>query len=145
MPKKEIEQLKHIIYASRPLGFDEDTVNQILKISRKNNPSIGVTGLLICGEELYLQILEGPMDAVDKIFNKIKIDNRHDNVKILKESSIDFRLFASWAMRSHELNIVRRDTDNFILDLIERLSPSEAFNLFNDLSKEFDQLDYTHK
>ena len=27
MPKKEIEQLKHIIYSSRPLGFDEDTVN----------------------------------------------------------------------------------------------------------------------
>ena len=85
------------------------------------------------------------MDAVDKIFNKIKIDNRHDNVKILKESSFDFRLFASWAMRSHELNLVRRDTDNFILGLIERLSPSEAFNLFDDLSKEFDQLDYTHK
>ena len=27
MPKKEIEQFKHIIYASRPLGFDEETVN----------------------------------------------------------------------------------------------------------------------
>ena len=145
MLKKEVVQLKHIIYSSRPLGFDKDTVKQILTSSRKNNPSIGVTGLLICGEELYLQILEGPMDAVDEIFNKIKIDNRHDNVKILKASCIDFRLFASWAMRSHELNVVRRDKDNFILGLIERLSPSEAFNLFSDLSKEFDQPDYTHK
>ena len=75
MPKKEVEQLKHIIYSSRPLGFDADNVKQILTSSRKNNPSVEVTGLLIYAEDLYLQLLEGPTPALEETFNKIKSDN----------------------------------------------------------------------
>ena len=74
MPQQETTQLKHIIYSSRPVGFEEKTVEQILSSSRKNNPSVEVTGLLIYSADLYLQLLEGPTNAVEKTFNKIKND-----------------------------------------------------------------------
>ena len=72
MPRKEATQLKHIIYSSRPLGFGDKTVEQILSSSRKNNPSVEVTGLLIYGADLYFQLLEGPTTAVEQTFNRIK-------------------------------------------------------------------------
>mgnify|MGYP001166506105 FL=1 len=145
MLKKEIEQLKHIIYSSRPLGFDEDTVKQILTSSRKNNPSVEVTGLLIYAEDLYLQLLEGPTPALEETFNKIKSDTRHDNIIVLKEDFTDRRLFASWTMRPQPLNVMMFEEEDIKNGLIERFSPSQAFNVFNNLSREFDQFDYTHE
>ena len=73
MPQQETTQLKHIIYSSRPVGFEEKTVEQILSSSRKNNPSVEVTGLLIYRADLYLQLLEGPTNAVEKTFNILRV------------------------------------------------------------------------
>ncbi len=143
MPKKEVKQLKQIIYSSRPLGFDKDTVKQILVSSSKNNPRVEVTGLLIYSEDLYLQLLEGPTPALEETFSKIKSDRRHHNIIVLKEDFTDCRLFASWTMRPQPLNVLMFDEDDIKNGLIERFSPSQAFNVFNNLSIEFDQFDYT--
>ena len=145
MPNKEVKQLKQIIYSSRPLGFDKDTVQQILVSSCKNNQSVEVTGLLIYSEDQYLQLLEGPLPALEETFSKIKSDTRHDNIIVLKEDFTDRRLFSSWTMRPQPLNVMMFEEDDIKNGLIERFSPSQAFNVFNNLSREFDQFDYTHK
>ena len=145
MPRKEATQLKHIIYSSRPLGFGDKTVEQILSSSRKNNPSVEVTGLLIYGADLYLQLLEGPSTAVEQTFNRIKSDARHDNIRILKESSTNRRIFASWTMRPQDLRLLMWDEDDIKKGLVENFSPSQAFNVFDNLSREFDQFIYLHE
>ena len=38
------EDLKHVIYVSRPTHFDHMVLNNILTTSRSNNPEVGVTG-----------------------------------------------------------------------------------------------------
>ena len=73
--------LKHLIYFSRPASFDDETINKILKSSQKNNLESGVTGALIFRSDLYFQYLEGPIEAVDKTFEKIKLDKRHIDIK----------------------------------------------------------------
>ena len=145
MPNKEVKQLKQIIYSSRPLGFDKDTVEQILVSSCKNNQSVEVTGLLIYSEDQYLQLLEGPTPALEETFSKIKSDTRHDNIIVLKEDFTDRRLFSSWTMRPQPLDVMMFEEDDIKNGLIERFSPSQAFNVFNNLSREFDQFDYTHE
>ena len=145
MPNKEVKQLKQIIYSSRPLGFDKDTVEQILVSSCKNNQSVEVTGLLIYSEDQYLQLLEGPTPALEETFSKIKSDPRHDNIIVLKEDFTDRRLFSSWTMRPQPLDVMMFEEDDIKNGLIERFSPSQAFNVFNNLSREFDQFDYTHE
>ena len=145
MPQQETSQLKHIIYSSRPVGFEEKTVEQILSSSRKNNPSVEVTGLLIYSADLYLQLLEGPTNAVEQTFNKIKSDTRHDNIRMLKESFTNRRIFASWTMRQQDLGIMMWDEYDLKNGLVENFSPSQAFNVFNNLSREFDQFDYVHE
>ena len=145
MLSKEVKQLKQIIYSSRPLGFDKDTVQQILVSSCKNNQSVEVTGLLIYSEDQYLQLLEGPTPALEETFSKIKSDTRHDNIIVLKEDFTDRRLFSSWTMRPQPLDVMMFEEDDIKDGLIERFSPSQAFNVFNNLSREFDQFDYTHE
>ena len=65
------EDLKHVIYVSRPTHFDHMVLDNILITSRSNNFEIGVTGNLICHSDLFLQMLEGPSDAVERLYEKI--------------------------------------------------------------------------
>ena len=88
-----------LIYASRPLGFDELTLLGILHSARTNNVRDDVTGALICRHDLYLQLLEGPPEAVTAVFERIQRDERHIEVVKLIEAETDARLFPEWAMR----------------------------------------------
>ena len=52
--------LVRCLYASRPLEpLSGAFVNSILEQSRKNNPALGVTGLLCVSDAVFMQVLEG--------------------------------------------------------------------------------------
>lgn len=88
-----------LIYASRPFGFDDLVLSGILATARRNNARDGITGTLICREDLFLQMLEGPRDVVTKAFSRILRDDRHTEIVNLWSGDIETRLFADWAMR----------------------------------------------
>ena len=88
-----------LIYASRPFGYDDLTLISILMQARENNARNGITGALICREDVFLQILEGPRDLVTSTFSRILRDERHVDVVNLLSSEIDRRLFPKWSMR----------------------------------------------
>ena len=50
---------------------------KILQSSRKNNPHLKITGLLITRDDRFLQFLEGPESSVDAIYERITNDSRH--------------------------------------------------------------------
>ena len=62
------EEVRHVIYISRPTHFDHLVLEEILTKSRSNNPAIGITGSLIYHSDLFLQLLEGPPLAVHKLY-----------------------------------------------------------------------------
>ncbi len=62
------------IYTSRPFGFDAKTLNSILGHALRVIPGRGITGALICREDMYLQLLEGPQDAVRQALERIRRD-----------------------------------------------------------------------
>ena len=88
-----------IIYSSRPFGFDSSVLSGLLIDSRENNEKHNITGSLICRADIYLQMLEGPKKKVSEVFEKIKQDDRHLEVKVLSEGTIKERLFPNWAMK----------------------------------------------
>ena len=139
MRRKDKEELKHIIYASRPFGFDDAVLKSILLSSRNNNTKSNVTGALICRSDLYLQLLEGPEDAVDQTFQRIQRDDRHLELHPLKEGKTDRRLFASWAMRDDPVKTWMWSFDEVKNGLVRKLSPEEALFVFKRLSREVDQ------
>lgn len=88
-----------LIYASQPFGFDEAMLAGILVSARRNNPKFDITGCLIVRHDLYLQLLEGPEAAVDALYDRIAVDNRHLDVRCLVRETVDARMFPDWAMR----------------------------------------------
>ena len=102
--------------------------------SRLNNPAIEVTGNLIYHADLFLQLLEGPNLAVDKLYETILADNRHADIVKLRDEIFNRRLFASWAMKndSHQSWMLSRSE-------IARMSSDEALQLFGRLARENDQ------
>lgn len=92
-------RLMQLIYASRPFGFDDACLNGILAASRRCNTRDGITGALICRADLFLQMLEGPRDAVTATFARIVRDDRHVEVMLVSCADIPARLFPAWAMR----------------------------------------------
>ena len=91
--------MTQIIYTSQPFGFDDAMLGGILVQARRNNPRNDITGCLICRQDLYLQLLEGPEGAIDMLYEKIKIDDRHLAVVQLSKTYVSARMFPDWAMR----------------------------------------------
>jgi len=75
-----------------------DDVQQILQSSHINNPATGVTGLLCFDGQRYVQILEGPKDAVNTLYDKIHADPRHREIELLHMGGIESRSFDDWRM-----------------------------------------------
>ena len=141
MRGKAKEEVKHLIYASRPFGFDDAVLKSILLSSRTNNSKVGVTGALICRADLYLQFLEGPAAAVDQTFERIRQDDRHLEICPLKSGFSNRRLFATWAMRDDAVKTWMWSPEEVKKGIVWNLNPEEALFVFKRLSREVDQFD----
>ena len=128
--------LKHLIYSSRPFGFDQSILNGIMITSVNNNKRDQITGALICRSDLYLQYLEGPTESIDETFNKIKNDDRHVEIKVLKEGVHAKRLFPKWAMRDDPVRSWMWSREEVSNGIIKSLSKAEVEKVFVKLSKE---------
>ena len=91
--------LVRCLYASRPAApIDRQGLDEILAQCRKNNPRLGVTGLLCVTDNLFIQVLEGGRDEVCELYNAIAGDERHRQVRLLTYEEITERRFGSWTM-----------------------------------------------
>ena len=75
-----------------------DMLADILRLSRRNNVTCHVTGLLVVGGKRFLQALEGPEAGVQATFDRIHRDPRHFAVVQLAREAITERQFPNWAM-----------------------------------------------
>ncbi len=91
--------LVRCLYASRPAQpLTGPFLDGILKQSRKNNPLLGITGLLCVSDNLFIQVIEGGRDEVCELFNAIVRDDRHQQVRLLIYEEIAERQFGNWTM-----------------------------------------------
>lgn len=91
--------MRRLLYISSSSDARDDaTLESILRVSRRNNAAVAVTGLLVVGGKRFLQALEGPEDAVEQVFARIAQDPRHRAVVMLSRKTIERRMFGDWAM-----------------------------------------------
>ena len=91
--------LVRLMYASRAVpAIDHEELVTILRQSKANNPTVGVTGVLCFSGGIFLQVLEGGRSAVNRLYNRIAADPRHTEVEVLLYEEIGERRFASWSM-----------------------------------------------
>lgn len=91
--------LVRCLYASRAApSAAADMLESILQQSRRNNPRLGITGLLCFAGGTFIQVIEGGRDQVCELLNAIIRDDRHMNVRILAYEEIAERRFGNWTM-----------------------------------------------
>jgi hypothetical protein len=92
-----------IAYISTAKGnVDRALLDSILSVSRRNNAIAGVTGLLVSGGRRFLQVLEGPDQAVLATYSRIQSDPRHRGFVLVTCQGIAARAFGEWSMAHRE-------------------------------------------
>lgn len=97
--------LVRLLYASRAAeAVTPELLHTILRRSRQHNPAEGITGVLCCSGNIFLQVLEGGRPAVNRLYARIVADPRHREPELLIYESIVERRFAGWSMGQVQLS-----------------------------------------
>lgn len=81
-----------------------EALAEVLRVSRRNNSAVGITGMLLYREGTFIQALEGPEDAVEATLARIENDPRHRGLIRLVGGPLSERLFGEWSMGFHDLS-----------------------------------------
>ena len=91
--------LIRLLYISRATGAITTTVTgTILESAKLHNPAAGITGVLCQGQGLFIQVLEGERSAVNRLYNNIAKDKRHQDVELVALDEIKERKYPKWTM-----------------------------------------------
>ena len=97
--------LVRLLYASRAAEpVTPELLGAILRRSRQHNPAEGITGVLCCSGNVFLQALEGGRPAVNRLYARIVADPRHRDAELLAYETIVERRFAGWSMGQVQLS-----------------------------------------
>ena len=70
----------------------------LLSEARAKNLDQGITGHLLYSEEVFVQCIEGPPEAVEALWSSLQKDGRHHDIELLAREPISERKFAEWSM-----------------------------------------------
>lgn len=91
--------LIQLAYISKAVdGFSANDLGSIVSSAHRNNPEIGVTGVMVLRKQQFLQVLEGEEIAVDILMRRISQDTRHQDKVVIYRKPIKLREFEGWSM-----------------------------------------------
>lgn len=73
-------------------------LDDILACSSRNNVPDEITGMLLYSRGSFMQVLEGPRDALERTFARISADPRHTQLFVLERTPITARSFDRFSM-----------------------------------------------
>ena len=76
----------------------ESQIRRILSTARLNNRELGLTGALTFNERFFAQVIEGMAGDLVPLFDRIRSDPRHGDVRVLARNKIGSRMFPQWSM-----------------------------------------------
>ena len=127
-----------IVYLSSSSGlYSKEEISAIVDHSQAKNRALDITGILLYCNGSIIQVLEGPQQEVEALYNVISLDERHTQVMRLYSGEIKKRTFPDWLMGYKTLseremdhlkymmpftkdpNVKPRDPNNIILELVQ--------------------------
>lgn len=95
-------RLERLVYQSTATGRTASLQNLvvILSESQRNNDRDGLTGALAAHRDRFIQVVEGPAQALDALLRRLSGDPRHTDIRMLGREPVEARSFADWSMAS---------------------------------------------
>ncbi|MCS6988049.1 MAG: BLUF domain-containing protein [Chloroherpetonaceae bacterium] len=92
-------QLYRLVYYSEAIdGLSLQDVKSIAEKASVKNASLFISGGLLYCEGKFLQVLEGGIHPVNKLFATILQDKRHKNINLIEFARVKRRAFEGWEM-----------------------------------------------
>lgn len=89
----------YLIYSSIACpDVDERELKRIITTAQRNNSTLGLTGMLIYHDGMFIQMLEGDEKTVEETFTKISNDPRHYAVSRVFSGNEEKRCFPDFSM-----------------------------------------------
>jgi Sensors of blue-light using FAD len=96
--------LSQLVYVStRKTNCTEQEIEKILSSCKKNNPPLNITGILLYSDTKFIQLVEGEYKVINSLYDKIKTDSRHEQVKLIAMGPIHVKAFPSWHMGARKI------------------------------------------
>lgn len=91
--------MRRIIYASKAMhDFDDTELLELLARARTVNSLHEVTGMLVYAARSFLQLIEGQDEDVEVVWDRIRMDPRHTELRVLDDGPVSARQFGDWSM-----------------------------------------------
>ncbi|HME09828.1 MAG TPA: BLUF domain-containing protein [Bryobacteraceae bacterium] len=102
--------VNYLLYSSTAVvHFTQADLVQLLKLSRVNNQAHQLSGMLLTRGDKFIQWLEGPVEEIEILVDKIRRDRRHKNLRVLADGTLPVRAFPDWSMAFKNLTGLRED------------------------------------
>jgi len=95
-------------------------------VSQRNNDRDCLSGVLAAHADRYIQVVEGPREALDSLLRRLEDDPRHRDLRLLDRASVSERMFEGWAMASAG---VTPELERLLGTLMDRDVPSPSWIL----------------
>jgi hypothetical protein len=100
---RSARMLVRLCYVSRSLiAPHSPEMLDIVRASLRHNGAYNVTGALYFDERQFFQVIEGEATTIERLFERISRDRRHDAVALLARHPIEERTFGAWSMKFHD-------------------------------------------
>jgi hypothetical protein len=125
--------LERLVYESTATGTTASIGNLavILAESQRNNDRDGLTGVLAAHRDRYIQVVEGPAQALDALLRRLESDPRHRDIILLGREPITARLFGRWTMASAVITPTHGAALDSLVDT-EDLTPDRVIRVLLD-------------
>ena len=113
-----IDPVFHLVFTSTfTHDYTKQDIIDIFGDFQDKNKSENITGLMVCYGKDLIQLIEGPEKNVWKLWARLLLDDRHNNLSCIKTGNTLTRLFPNTPMR-YEI----------ILDVLKHATHSQTYN-----------------
>lgn len=88
-----------VIYQSKSQShFAPMDIELMLMKAKRKNKRLKITGCIVYADNKFIQLIQGPKDAIIDLYKEIKADKRHFKVTTLLEQSTEQKIWSDWSM-----------------------------------------------
>jgi len=107
--------------------MDPAELRDLLQESRLNNERDGITGMLLYKGGTFIQVIEGPDEAIADLYARVRKDPRHTRIIKLLEGTTEERMFPNWSMGFRNADKLSEEDRPVVTSFLDDSSLPEQF------------------
>lgn len=123
--EKALPTLWTVAYCSHMRRWmSEQDLAELAVCAAEKNRNLDITGVLLFHNDHFAQVIEGEHSIIEALYEKIKVDYRHERIATLTDRPIGARAFKGWAMQLISVEFIApglRQTLVEELDVLDRV------------------------